>query len=116
MNEQATGFDDLFGSIDFPDAKIIDFPDAKIGLEGDPGQKSDSPPDNGGKEPDPSAGDPKDQDGKQDPPEKKESNEDDPEGKEDGEADTPFDKNPKWIKARAWTWTKLKKPLWQASP
>jgi hypothetical protein len=92
MNEQATGFDDLFGSIDFPDAKIS--------LEGDPGQKSDSPPDKGQESDSPTDGQ-KDDDLKQDPPEKKESNEDDPEGKEDGEADTPFDKNPKWIKARA---------------
>jgi hypothetical protein len=93
MNEVGVGYDDLFGDLSFPDAKI--------GLEGDPqGQPSDSPPDKGQPSDSPSDDQKMVTDDKQKPTEDLKSKDGDDKGKKVDD-DTPFDKNPKWIKARA---------------
>lgn len=101
----ADGFDDLFGDISFEDSKIS--------LEGDPGQKADPPPamikgDEKGQKSDSPPGGQKDTDDKdKKPAEDLKPDDGDDKGKKvdaDGNPvkdDTPFDKNPKWIKARA---------------
>jgi hypothetical protein len=90
---EVDGFDDLFGDITFEDAKI--------GLDGDPeGQKSDdTPADNEGKKSESLTDDQTATDDNKKSAEGKKIDDGDDKGKKSGE--TPFDKNPKWIKARA---------------
>lgn len=83
-----SGFDDLFGDITFPDVKID--------LTGQ-GQSSDSPTDNGQSADSQPAGD----QGAKVPEQKTATTPEDDKGKQSSDNALPFDKHPKWQKARA---------------